>query len=303
MNQNQVQWAFFYLKIIAMVFDKSQSVSFWLSTLTFCSLLLFSCNKDDSVVINPPTSDFYFEPNAVNTLQGKFINTSTSIKSFIWSFGDGKVNTSVRSPLYTYKNPGTYSVTLITVGWNDVEVSTTKEIVVVKPAAVSLVANGDFATDASWSTTYLYGPAITTSFNSKLKLSVSSETQAAILIHQSVELAAGTYQVTANYDVDATQYNAWAEFYVLPDAPVEGEEPEDAFKVSGFESFGDCSGIAFSGDLSEVNINCRSGEDPENGQVTIATSGTYYFTVFTGVYDGNYGNNFHLNSVGFFKVN
>ncbi len=277
---------------------------FRFSAFLFGLLIVISCNTEsDKVIINPPTSDFYFVPNAVNTLQGKFINTSTSIKSFIWSFGDGKVNTTVRSPLYTYKEPGTYSVKLITVGWNDVEVTTTKEIVVTPPDAINFVENSGFVDDQSWSITYLYGPDITTTFSNKLTLSVAAESQSGILIHQAVELEAGTYQLTANYDVDATQYNVWAEFYLLPNEPVEGEEPEDEFKISGFESFGDCSGIAFAGDLSEVNINCRSGEDPENGQVTVATSGIYYFTIFTGAYDGNYGGNFNLNNVGLFKLN
>jgi PKD repeat protein len=286
-----------------MQFSKVSSFRFRFLELAIGIILVVSCNRENNdIVVNPPNADFNFQPNAVNTLQGKFINNSTSIKSFIWNFGDGKVNTTVRSPLYTYKNAGTYSVTLTVVGWNDVEVSTTKEIVVTPPAAVSLLANSNFATNASWLTTYIYGLDITTTFNNKLTLSVAAEAQAGILIHQAVTLQPGTYQVTANYDVAASQYNAWAEFYLLPAEPVEGEEPEDEFKISGFESFGDCSGLAFSGDLSEVNINCRSGEDPEKGQVTVTTSGTYYFTIFTGVYDGNYGANFHLNSVGLFKL-
>lgn len=94
-------------------------------------LFLDSCNNDDTVVINPPTADFNFEASATNPLQIKFINTSASIKRFIWNFGDGAVNATIRSPLYNYRNPGRYSVTLITVGWNDVEISTTKEIVIV----------------------------------------------------------------------------------------------------------------------------------------------------------------------------
>ena len=279
-------------------------LKFRFSVFVFAALLLFSCTNqdDDEVVINPPTADFYFAPNTVNTLQGKFINTSSSIKSFIWSFGDGKINATVRSPLYTYKNPGTYTVKLITVGWNNEEIATTKEIVVTKPVAVNFVVNNTFVDDESWTITYLYGPEISSVFKDKLALSVDGESQGGILIHQAIELAAGTYQLAANYTVDATQYNAWAEFFLLPEEPIEGEEPEDEFKISGFESFGDCFETAFAGDLSEVNINCRSGEDPENGQVTVTTAGTYYFTIFTGVYDGNYGDDFNLNSVGLFKV-
>lgn len=276
------------------------------STCILCLLLLFACNtENEKIIINPPKADFTFEPNVVNTLQGKFINNSTSIKSFIWNFGDGKVNTSVRSPLYTYKNPGTYSVTLTVVGWNDVEVTTTKDIVVTTPAAVNFIQNNSFTNAASWTVTTAFGPGenITTSFNNKLTLSVPAQDQVGILIHQAVNLQPGTYQFALDFDIDAIQYNAWAEIYFLSATPVEGVEPEDPDKVIGYNSFGDCLEVAFAGDILTVPAGCLEGEHVSNAQVVVTTAGTYYFTIYTGVYDGTYGDSFNINSVGLFKLN
>lgn len=267
-------------------------------------LLLFSCNtENEKIIINPPKADFNFDPNAINTLQGKFINNSTSVKSFIWNFGDGTVNTSVRSPLYTYKNPGTYSVTLIVVGWNDVEVSTTKDIVVTAPAIVNLLKNNKFTNSNDWSTTFVFGSTINTSYNNKLTLT-EVPNQGGILVHQAVVLQPGTYQVAANLDISATQFNCWAEIYFLAAPPIEEVEPEDADKVVGFNSFDNpCSLSAFTGDVLTLDSGCKDGQDVDNGQVVITSAGTYYFAIYTGVYDGTYGDGFNINSVGLFKVN
>lgn len=267
-------------------------------------LLLFSCNtENEKIIINPPQADFNFEPNAINTLQGKFINNSTSIKSFIWNFGDGKINNSVRSPLYTYKNSGTYSVTLIVVGWNDVEVSTTREIVVTAPVAINLLKNNNFTNSNDWITTFVFGSTITTSYTNKLTLT-EVPNQGGILVHQAVVLQPGTYQVAANLDINASQFNCWAEIYFLSAPPVEEVEPEDTDKVVGFNSFGNaCSKSAFTGDVLTLNSGCKDGQDVDKGQVVITSAGTYYFTIYTGVYDGTYGGSFNINSVGLFKVN
>ncbi len=272
-----------------------------LAAFLFYSLFLLSCReREEDIVINPPTADFYFKLDSFNTLQGHFINTSTSIKSFTWDFGDGKTNSTLRSPIHAYRAPGTYTAKLTTVGWNGITVTTTKEVVAIKPVAVNLLTNSDFLNADAWSTTYVFGDDIEVAFKGKLTLS-SAGGQAGILIHQPVTLEAGTYKVTANLDVDASQYGTWTEFYVSPTPPVEEEEPT-ADQVIGLDTFEDCAKVAFSGDITTANINCRSGENPEKGEITIATPGTYYFTIHTGIYDGSYGNNFHLNSVGLFKL-
>ncbi len=274
---------------------------FCLSAFVFTFILLVSCSKeDDKIVINPPTADFYFEPNPVNTLKGKFVNTSTSIKSSSWSFGEGNSNATVRSPLYAYKNEGTYTVTLKTVGWNNKELTVTKDIVVVKPTFINVVANGNFVDDQSWSTTAVFGDDIDLNFNDKLNFNCAG-TQAGILIHQAVELQAGTYQIAADIQTDDNQFGNWLEFWVTPNAPVDTEEPTGGSQVIGTETFGPCANLALSGDIVEINSDCKYGDDIEQGQVTISTAGTYYFIIYTGIFDGSYGD-YNLNSVGLFKL-
>jgi PKD repeat protein len=274
---------------------------FCLSAFVFTLILLVSCSKeDDKIVINPPTADFYFAPNPANTLKGKFVNTSTSIQSSSWTFGDGNSNTTVRSPLYKFKNEGTYKVTLKTVGWNNKEVTVTKDIVVVKPVAINLVANGNFVDDQSWSTTTVFGAAIDLAYDNKLNLS-SAGTQGAILIHQAVELEVGTYQLAVDIQTDVNQFGNWLEFWVTPNAPVDTQEPNGGSQVIGTETFGPCANLALSGDILEINSDCKYGDDKVNGQVIISAAGTYYFIIYTGVFDGSYGD-YNLNSVGLFKL-
>lgn len=87
-------------------------------------------------IINNIKSDFYAEK-----LEGDvpftvhFKNASSGyITYYNWSFGDGN-HSPLLNPIYTYKVPGVYSVSL-TVGYQDVRVTTTKEnYVVVKPAS------------------------------------------------------------------------------------------------------------------------------------------------------------------------
>jgi PKD repeat protein len=275
---------------------------FFLSAFVFSLILLVSCGKeDDKVVINPPTADFFFEPNPANTLKGKFVNTSTSIKSSSWTFGDGKSNETDRSPLYQYKKDGTYTVTLKTVGWNDKEVTVTKDIVIVKPTVINVLANGDFIDGQSWSTSKVFGATIDLNFNSKLNLS-STGTDGGILIYQAINLEAGTYQVSADIQADVNQNNTWMEFWVTTDEPVEGAEPSGGPQVIGAETFGPCNGIALSGDILEINPGCRYGDFKANGQVPISTAGTYYFIIYSGIGGGSYGD-YNLNSVSLIKLN
>ncbi|MEA3497011.1 MAG: PKD domain-containing protein [Bacteroidota bacterium] len=66
------------------------------------------------VVPPVPIPDFSFQPNnGCIPLEVHFEDLSQYASAWIWSFGDG--NTSkLKNPVYTYKVPGTYNVTLIT---------------------------------------------------------------------------------------------------------------------------------------------------------------------------------------------
>jgi PKD repeat protein len=278
---------------------------FCLSAFVFTFILLVSCSKeDDKIVINPPIADFYFEPDlafSLKGIKGKFVNTSTSIKSSIWDFGDDVID-STRSPLHKYATEGTYKVTLKTVGWNNKEVIATKNIVVVRPPDTNSLINGNFVDDQTWSTTFVFGGDIDLNFNDKLNFSCAG-TEAGILIHQAVELEGGTYQITADIQTDANQFKTWLEFWVTPDEPVNEAEPSGGSQVIGVSTFDPpCTNAALAGDIVEMNANCKYGDDKVKGQVIITTPGTYYFIIYTGIFDGSYGD-YNLNSVGLYKLN
>lgn len=86
--------------------------------LTCCALM--ACNKIDVDFNYSPT-----EPRAGQAVS--FNNISTGGEEWAWNFGDGGTSSN-KSPVYTYKNPGTYIVTLKVDGKSSL--TSTKEIVV-----------------------------------------------------------------------------------------------------------------------------------------------------------------------------
>jgi gliding motility-associated-like protein len=66
------------------------------------------------VVSQGPLSNFTAPPVCMNT-PTLFTNTTTNGTSYTWHFGDG-TNAVTQSPTHTYGTPGTFSVTLVSVG-------------------------------------------------------------------------------------------------------------------------------------------------------------------------------------------
>lgn len=59
-------------------------------------------------------ADFTVEPICINTrlqLFNKTINTSPSVSTFLWDFGNGAIS-SLQNPVYSYPAPGTYTIQL-----------------------------------------------------------------------------------------------------------------------------------------------------------------------------------------------
>ena len=71
--------------------------------LTLCCALI-ACKKTEVNFSYSPT-----EPRAGQAVS--FSNLSTGGEEWVWTFGDGSTS-SLKSPSYTYKQPGTYTVTL-----------------------------------------------------------------------------------------------------------------------------------------------------------------------------------------------
>jgi PKD repeat protein len=72
-----------------------------------------STSKAVTVVAPPPVADFTASPTSgVAPLTVRFTNTSRGeITSYAWDFGDGSTSTE-KNPQHTYRNPGSYSVSL-----------------------------------------------------------------------------------------------------------------------------------------------------------------------------------------------
>lgn len=77
----------------------------------FAMIFVFSCNKEEPVVIEDPVASFQFEVDTENFLKVVFTNFSQKASSYDWDFGDGNSSTE-ESPSHTYEAAGTYTVSL-----------------------------------------------------------------------------------------------------------------------------------------------------------------------------------------------
>ena len=73
------------------------------------SLVLVSCKKDP--IVEDPIASFQFEVSTTNFLEVTFTNYSQNATSYSWDFGDSESSTDM-SPMHTYAEEGTYTVTL-----------------------------------------------------------------------------------------------------------------------------------------------------------------------------------------------
>ena len=70
-----------------------------------------------TVIINPaiPIASFEAPVGGCTPHELQFVNTSMYATNFIWDFGDGSISTR-RDPVYTYYEPGVYTITLNVTG-------------------------------------------------------------------------------------------------------------------------------------------------------------------------------------------
>lgn len=106
----------------------------WLSASTaFCSDSVF---QDIRIIAPVPVADFNDSSKGCEPLEVQFINESIYANQFKWDFGDGAESTQ-RDPNYTYRSPGTYSVTLTALGDGGQDIESKQSYVVVYPRAVA----------------------------------------------------------------------------------------------------------------------------------------------------------------------
>jgi hypothetical protein len=80
-----------------------------------------------------PIPDFTFEPDPNAPKVITFTNKSKNALSYSWDFGDGSAVSTVTSPGYTYKTPGTYLVKLTATGLTGIKDAKVKmDTVVIK---------------------------------------------------------------------------------------------------------------------------------------------------------------------------
>lgn len=268
--------------------------------LTCFSVLLSSCGDDEAAP--KPVADFTHVVDEATGLKVTFTNTSENGVTYSWNFGVTGATSTVESPEYTYAASGAYTVVLTATG-KDGSTATKTKTIPLTAVPQNVLVNEDFVNADNWRTLYVFGADIASIFNNGITLTTAeADNQAGLHIYQEVVLQPGTYEIAMELDVDAAQANAWAEVYFTSAPPVEGEELADEDKIIGFNSFGDCSETAFAGDVKTVDAGCLEGVDIENGQITITETTTRYFVIYTGVYDGTYGGNFAIKSVGLTKI-
>jgi len=107
------------------------------TTLFVFSLLLLSCEDNESGL------DFVgFEARFVSDINNRtvtFNNLSNEAVSFLWDFGDG-TNSTLKNPVKTYENDGTYNVSLTATNANG-DQDTFQATIEVE---LILIVNGDF---------------------------------------------------------------------------------------------------------------------------------------------------------------
>ncbi|GHT21338.1 hypothetical protein FACS189430_01200 [Bacteroidia bacterium] len=75
--------------------------------------------REIRIVPPNPIASFDAVPPACSPYEVRFQNTSKNANSYLWSFGDGRGNSSIsasENPIHTYADPGYYIVTLIAFG-------------------------------------------------------------------------------------------------------------------------------------------------------------------------------------------
>lgn len=150
-------------------------------------------NYDGEILVNlPPIADFSYE---INDLKVTFLNQSTdpdgTIISQRWNFGDGYFSTAL-NPIYTYKEPGIYTVSLFVEDnlntysntSQTIEVGNIEALPEIILEATGYKVSGNWRTDLSWDPAkipsetveiYLNGPRIYVPNNGKYTHSTSNK--------------------------------------------------------------------------------------------------------------------------------
>ncbi len=231
-----------------------------------------------------PVANFTFAANPDNTLEVTFTDNSENAASYAWDFGDGSGTSTDANPTYTFTSGGTYSVTLTVTNANGATDAMTKDVTAVSPEAVNLIANGEFDDDSVWAILQ-HNPnnnAVVTIANGVCNFNDIEQgawgTEGHAGINQVVEVEAGNYQLDLNITTNGIN-EMWFEVWIGTQAPVDGEEYNDAngaVKVLSFNAWNCYDAInTYSGPMAAVNC------EELDGSISL-DSGSYYVVIRTG---------------------
>lgn len=103
-----------------------------------------SCTEDDGMTdLEDPIASFQFEVNTEDFLQVTFSNFSQNATSYSWDFGDASDANTEESPVYTYGEAGSYTVTLTATNDDGESVEKSETVLITDPLAAQRTLVGD----------------------------------------------------------------------------------------------------------------------------------------------------------------
>jgi len=249
-----------------------------------------------------------------------FANTSTSVASSVWNFGDGSTPVTAIAAQHRYQTAGTYQVRLTVTGLLGDTVSTVQSVSVQN---TNLIHGGFEVGSASyWS---FYSAQITPVFgytgdgpaggyDACLQFpSFSNGAGQNELIFQPAQVVAGKqYILSALVKAPAGGKNDYLQFYISTDPGSWIESTSDPkanffLALNNYHNWGvsSTSTAAVNGDLYTATLaNGQYGLGvATKGLYTATTTGTVYIGIQAGVYNGTSNGDFLIDNVSFVQVN
>jgi len=249
-----------------------------------------------------------------------FNNTSTSVASVVWDFGDGDTS-HVLSPAHQFATAGTYNVKVTVTGLLGDVVSSTQAINVQNN---NLIHGGFEANTAQywqvWSSqnnnppVYGYtGDSPAGGYGACLRFpSFSNSAGFNELIYQAVQVVAGKqYQFSAVVKLPGGGVNDYLQTYISTDPNTWNENTGATSNyflcLNNYHAWGATSSstTAVNGDLYTATLsNGMYGVGvATKGVYTAPITGTVYIGIQAGVYGGTSNGDFLVDNVGFVQIN
>lgn len=251
-----------------------------------------------------------------------FANTSTTVASVVWDFGDGTATSTTIAPQHRYATAGTYNVKLTVTGLGGDVVSSTQAIVV---ANNNLLKSGGFETGTGsfwtvWSSqnsnppVYGYtGDSPSGGYDACLRFpSFTNSAGFNELIYQAVNVVAGKqYKLSALVKAPAAGKNDYLQFYIStdPNSWIESTASNANYFLclNNYHAWGSTSSstTAINGDLYTATLtNGMYGVGVATaGVYTATTTGTVYIGIQCGVYGGTSNGDILVDNVNFIQLN